>query len=790
MNSLRKIKKGFTLVELVVVIAIVGILAGVGVAIYNGVTKNAKESADSEILSQLNTQLKAKGVTKHNETAYEAYLDAYEIGFDLKKMTPSAGDFFVWDQEHDLFGIGKGSGSSFEITAKDNSADFTKVNAKQWLFVKEIGENVNKSWFATGEIYSNLDIKAGFDAGEAVVGPTINYAGEEEAQVVVIRTDDENVVLNITAFDNGTTCDTISHFGQCGIIYVNKAGSHSFHEFGTAGYMEIKEGNVVIEESASVDAAWVDETNASKVTVEIKGEVEHAHAGSIAAANTLNGTGEKIWDCDAEGQQGQRHGATGKHKDDDPITTKDNVKDEVAPEAFSGEVKEKAEKEGKKYVARIGSTGYETLGSALIANEETTTAVLLEDINLDAGYTSVENFKGTFDGAGHSINTNKVANSVRNIVDTINGTASFKNVDILEGGHLVTMATGGNDKQKKNNFKSITFDNVNYYSLTKGMVYMVEHNDSLYTNFNLDATTSTWMGDITIKNCYVCLDLKGSTTGASAVFVGGWVQNENNSHIVIEDCTYEGTFVGRNLALVLGNGQKIGAWREDFIKITGLVNKGSLIGSGDVYAVGGIGHNHQGTAPQYYALFDKVELEAGGTFTKMNSDKFLTINYTYGNQTIGFSGKTILDENASKVRVEYSSRVKTYKKADLSKEIANTYSYSVAFEFTYKSSMTFKYYTLVDYNSALSKGLITQSTSLNWASVMDKPSDQYAEFVKDSKNYLIVKFDNASDEISKFDYETGVDPDIAISVLDAEDRLIVSTKKDRLSHDNPIPSFK
>ena len=58
MKLTKNLKKGFTLVELVVVIAIVGILAGVGVAIYSGITKDAKETADGEILNQLNTQPK------------------------------------------------------------------------------------------------------------------------------------------------------------------------------------------------------------------------------------------------------------------------------------------------------------------------------------------------------------------------------------------------------------------------------------------------------------------------------------------------------------------------------------------------------------------------------------------------------------------------------------------------------------------------------------------------------------------------------------------------------------
>ena len=64
MKVFNKIKKAFTLVELVVVIAVIAILAGVSVGAYFGVTESAKVSADTQIVAQLNTAVSVYKVNK------------------------------------------------------------------------------------------------------------------------------------------------------------------------------------------------------------------------------------------------------------------------------------------------------------------------------------------------------------------------------------------------------------------------------------------------------------------------------------------------------------------------------------------------------------------------------------------------------------------------------------------------------------------------------------------------------------------------------------------------------
>ena len=99
-----KKKKGFTWVELLVVIAILAVLATVSVVGYMGFTKKAQVSNDTSLVSQLNTLLKAdEAVDGKPETPTDALKVTEESGYDVTKLTPTTDKYnIVWNKEQCL----------------------------------------------------------------------------------------------------------------------------------------------------------------------------------------------------------------------------------------------------------------------------------------------------------------------------------------------------------------------------------------------------------------------------------------------------------------------------------------------------------------------------------------------------------------------------------------------------------------------------------------------------------------------------------------------------------------
>lgn len=218
---------GFTLIELVVVIAILGILSGIGVAGYSGYIQKANEAADEVLLGAVNSAFQVSVVQANPQ------LSAKDIPDGNASITPAAK---------------KISGSAISITA-DANFDAATIEEIQKAFDTYFGENKNtelkyfESIVFSDGVFEGVDpngsngvsVTHGVDANG---NPTTTYSiGNLTATVKdddISKLVNSDLGQNMTATELSTNVTNVTDVatglinGGRGTAYMNNAGFQTF----------------------------------------------------------------------------------------------------------------------------------------------------------------------------------------------------------------------------------------------------------------------------------------------------------------------------------------------------------------------------------------------------------------------------------------------------------------------------------------------------------------------------------------------------------------------------------
>ena len=246
---IRKLKKGFTLVELVVVIAVIAILAAVSVVSYVSITKKAKESRDQQIIDEINLSLSAEEAAGRKPETMHKALEVLEAnGFAPERFNSnlySGYDLAYLLKENKFVLLTENTSTVVYPEGVSASATY-----ELWKFTAANGDLTDGfSHYLIGEDQTGARaISTGLDVGKNTGISAVTYTGAGPAKDVVIRTNStaDAINLEINAYEAGSgegyVCDHITHYGLAGYVKVIKGGDKSVTTGGTIGYAEVLDG--------------------------------------------------------------------------------------------------------------------------------------------------------------------------------------------------------------------------------------------------------------------------------------------------------------------------------------------------------------------------------------------------------------------------------------------------------------------------------------------------------------------------------------------------------------------
>lgn len=240
-----KKQKGFTLIELVIVILLMSIISAVVVPVSINMVNSRKASNDRTFVKSLNTSLALDEANnlESNKTPSDALEALEKHGYTIEK------EGVYWNEIENRFVV-------------ESDIDPNIDPHYYWMMSDHYDENNQKYSIYALKNFSTRNInnlKVSFDAGECV-NPidSITYIGSEEGQEVKIKTN----VENNTSITINAPKDVVRHYGYAKDINIIATAEHSYHEYGVVeNKVSLWNGRFILEKGSEVSKIFIAKEN-------------------------------------------------------------------------------------------------------------------------------------------------------------------------------------------------------------------------------------------------------------------------------------------------------------------------------------------------------------------------------------------------------------------------------------------------------------------------------------------------------------------------------------------------
>jgi prepilin-type N-terminal cleavage/methylation domain-containing protein len=189
-------KKGFTIVELVIVIAVISILAAVTIPAFSSIVRKAQISAASQLSANFNKAVVGyEAVNAPITLMHDAVTAVEDYGFEQSDLVDDDGRYYVvWDSEIKRFVVFDGKEGSV-CSEEGNTTPLTKL----WKVVDEIPSEQLTSLYLTDEFdEKTVSVTVGIDVGDNEDVEEIIYTDtDEQVKDIIIRVNDPQTIVNL-----------------------------------------------------------------------------------------------------------------------------------------------------------------------------------------------------------------------------------------------------------------------------------------------------------------------------------------------------------------------------------------------------------------------------------------------------------------------------------------------------------------------------------------------------------------------------------------------------------------
>lgn len=233
-------RKGFTIVELVIVIAVIAILAVVLVPMFTGLFQKAYVTADTQIVRSLNAELSREEAVSGKPGDFNGVIGALrEADYGSVDWKPAAeGYYFVWEAQSNQILLVDGE-NEYEVACKSRELTNTEIGAS-WHFVVNDREQAARLRAKGATVVigmSQATFEQDFDelfaaggTGTAILLEDVTLSGEDKGSFILEGGADAGITCNLN--QNTLTAD---YFAE---------GSHLFKI--REGELNLSNGTIVV----------------------------------------------------------------------------------------------------------------------------------------------------------------------------------------------------------------------------------------------------------------------------------------------------------------------------------------------------------------------------------------------------------------------------------------------------------------------------------------------------------------------------------------------------------------